>query len=183
MAKRKRRGPQRATLCPLLKMGKVANATNGFSIVNATSAMLINITPRAIARAVPGDPYKCVVAIALHDALGDQYKYEISATTIKVIDEHHGVMLRFALPAAMQRAIKKFDRPGRWKGLWDLAPGVYRLPPLAKSVIERPGRATGKHIVVEGDGGAGGKTIVRRHTRRLDPIRVIPRRFIRRRGE
>ena len=177
----KKRGPNRATLCPLLKMGKVANATNGFTIVNATHAMLLNITQRAIDEAVPGDAYRCVVAIALHNALGDRYTYEISSTTVKVIDEEYGVMLRFALPAAMQRAIKKFDRPGRWKGLWDLAPGVYRLPPLAKSQIERAdGRATTK---ITTEGGAGGKTIVRRHARRLDPIRVIPRRFIRRRGE
>lgn len=191
MAKKKR-GPQRRTICPLLKMGTHVDGENGWTLVNATDGTLIVVTQEAIDNAVPGDPHNCVMAVAMRAAFGDKYDYEVSSSIIKIIDEDNKVCLRFATPIAVRKALQQFDKPGRWQGLWRLPAGMIRLAPLPKSWAEgysgtaptrkpKKKKRSAKTIRVEG-GSPADVVEVKTHRRRIKTItRLIERRFIRRR--
>jgi hypothetical protein len=170
-AKLKKRNemPQRNTRCPLLTMGNVFEGEDGYTYVNATTALYISVTPEHAAKALVSNSNYCVMGVAMRAAFGDKYQYEIGAGIIKIVDLDEKVVVRFATPSLIAAHIKVFDKTGQW----DLPPRMYRLAPLPKSWhgIYEPNKkakgAKGKkkktatHKVV-----AGVRTIVRGVTKR-----------------
>jgi hypothetical protein len=107
-----------------------------WTIVLAREPFWFNISLQHIAAAVPGDARFCVVALALDDATGGQFDYQIGAGITKIFDIKNKIEVRFKTPGCLQRQIRNFDKPG---GRWNLPPGLYRLHPLPKSWREDAG--------------------------------------------
>jgi hypothetical protein len=105
-----------------------------WTIVLAREPFWFNISAQHIADAVPGDARYCVVALALDEATGSQFDYQIGAGITKIFDVKKKIEVRFTTPGCLRAQIRKFDRPnGRWK----LPPGLYRLNPMSESHREQ----------------------------------------------
>lgn len=101
-----------------------------WTIVIAREPFWFNISLEHIASAVPGDARYCVVALALDEATGGVYDYQIGAGITKIFDIEKKIEVRFKTPGCLQRQIRRFDKPN---GQWDLPPGLYRLHPMPTS--------------------------------------------------
>lgn len=138
--KRKTRGPQAKTICPLLALGKRVKGARNWTIVNGTTPLLFTIMQEHIDNGVPGDEENCIVALAFRAGFGDQYRYSVGAAIVKIIDDKNRVYARFATPSALSEQIKKWERPGRRGGVkvgtWKLKPGPQVLNPLPKSWLD-----------------------------------------------
>jgi len=117
---------------PLKSMGDSFKdeADPSWTIVLAREPFWFNISTKHIAKAEPGDPRYCVVALALDDATGGMFDYQIGAGITKIFDIKKKIEVRFATPGCLKSQIRVFDKPnGRWK----LPPGLYRLHPMPVS--------------------------------------------------
>jgi|688.fasta_scaffold364797_1 hypothetical protein len=117
---------------PLLSMGDAFpdEVDPEWTIVIAREPFWFNISVENIKKAIPGDPRFCVVALALDDAMGGMFDYQIGAGITKIFDIDKKIEVRFKTPGCLQRQMRKFDR---LNGKWKLPPGMYRLHPMPTS--------------------------------------------------
>lgn len=116
----------------LLSMGDVVRdeVDPAWKIVTAREPLWFHISADHAKRAKKGDARFCVVALALDDATGHMYDYQIGAGVVKIFDIKAKIEVRFKTPGVLQRQLRKFDMPN---GKWDLPPGMYRLHPMPAS--------------------------------------------------
>lgn len=106
-------------------------------VVDATMPLKFEITKQNVASAKCKDPKQCVIAQAMRAALGDYIEeFEVGAFVTKVT--FAGRVVRYRTPIVLARALRHFDRTGRW----DLPPGMYGLRPLSAS--RRLGQSAGR---------------------------------------
>jgi len=134
--KRTTRGSNKTTRSKLLGAGPSVQCADGWTAVNATTRQMFTIRQRHIDAGVPRDPKRCIVAIALHDGIGDEFSFDVGVAITKIIDEDNKVFARFATPKALGDQIKAWERKRRrglpW-GEWKLKPGVQVLGALPES--------------------------------------------------
>ena len=120
----------------LLGAGPAVDCHDGWIAVNATSRQMFAINQRHIDAGEPRVPGRCIVALALHDGIGDEYSYEVGVSITKIIDEDRKVFARFVTPKALGDQIKAWEKR-RLRGLpwgeWKLKPGVQILGALPES--------------------------------------------------
>jgi hypothetical protein len=130
---RKKRGSKRSKL---LGAGPAVACHDGWTAVNATTRQMFAINQRHIDKGVPRDTKNCIVALALHDGIGDEYSYEVGVAITKIIDEDRKVFARFVTPKALGDQIKAWEKR-RLRGLpwgeWKIKPGVQVLGALPES--------------------------------------------------
>jgi hypothetical protein len=133
---RKKRGPNLKTRSKLLGAGTATLCHDGWIAVNATSRQMFSISQRHIDKGVPKDPERCIVGLALHDGIGEEYVYVVGVSITKIIDEENRVFARFVTPKALGDQIKAWEGK-RLRGLpwgeWKLKPGVQVLGALPES--------------------------------------------------
>lgn len=129
-----RRRQQLRTRCPLVTMGTPMKGEDGWIIINAMVPLYFTIFPKLLKYAIVRNGSYCMVARALDAALGTNYKYIVGNSIVKIIDETHKVIVRFAPSQVLRVAIRKFDKSKKKDNpVWDLQPGLQRLGPMPKS--------------------------------------------------
>ena len=114
-----------------LGMGVCKRAANDWTVVLATNSLYFTIDEAIIRRAEPGNPERCVVALALKRVFGKQYDFQVGKVYTKIWDRNAKIEIRWHTPAALSKRIGKFD--GK-KG-WDLPANIYKLHPMPKDVV------------------------------------------------
>jgi len=141
---------------------------------DSTSPLRFTITKKHAKDAVCRDPQKCVVAVAVREALPDHVsEIHVGSKITKVVDTH-GLVIRYGTPQKLAKALRWFDT----SGLWDLPEGDYHLnPPSAdkrlgawKALKRKKGK---KPTAKKRKGGFllwAGKRIPTRHVTRVESI-------------
>lgn len=114
-----------------LGMGVCKPAAHDWTVVLATNPLYFTIDEAIIRRAEPGNPERCVVALALKRVFGKQYDFQVGKAYTKIWDRDAKIEIRWHTPGALSKRIGKFDKK---KG-WDLPANIYKLHPMPKNVI------------------------------------------------
>lgn len=108
--------------------GDTYAAQNGWRVTLGRERFPLSITPEMIAKAVPGQPKKCVIGQAFKALFGNMYDFEVGAGVTKIWDAANKIELRMRPSGKIAKAIPDFDRPPY---VWPLKPGLYFMYPIS----------------------------------------------------
>lgn len=91
-------------------------------VFDATTPITIVITENHVALAQPGEPGKCVVALAIKDRFGDMLEgAEVGSNVTKIFTSDR--IIRYRTPNTIKRQVPVFDKTE----MWNLPSGEYTL--------------------------------------------------------